>query len=137
MIHDRVKFSHTCVAMYAVDADIMLIIPCRCTVTIHTLFLPSSYLCTLFPMTTPLVTHSSHTHILYSHDHSTYDSFLSYSCTLFLMTTPLLTHCSHSYSTMTHCSHITPLSQDSVTVQLSKVEICELRPKYLVEVMKN
>ena len=60
-----------------------------------------------------------------------YFYLLSHSCILFswplhfwltsltlvytiLMTTPLLTHFSHRYSTMTHHSHILPLSQNSI-----------------------
>ena len=53
------------------------LIPMHC-VMIHTLFLPSFTLMYIILMTTPLLTHSSHIHVLYSHDCSTSDSSLSW-----------------------------------------------------------
>ena len=48
--------------------------------TIHTLFLTLMY---TILTTTPSLTHFSHIHVHYSHNHSTSDSFLSHLCTLF------------------------------------------------------
>ena len=55
---------------------------CAYPVMICTLFLLSPMTVYIIPMTIILLTHSSHDHVLFSHDYSSFDSSLSQPCTV-------------------------------------------------------